>query len=617
MALAACGGSDRPKKSLEDLAVKDYNPQFPPDLPFNPDDGWENGGDYPLIGDPRAKRVKGREFVLRWMRYPTTLRTDGPNSGAVQTLILFNLMYESMLAFHPETERYIPILATHWKVVDNDDDTHTFTFHLNPKARFADGNEVTADDIYWNWWHRVQEDRKDPSNVLTFAEGYEEPEILDKHTIRVKTKKRSWRLLLYFGGMAIYPARYLKIPGDMYIKEYNWRFMPGSGPYYMKPEDLKKGESLTLTRRDNWWAENERWAKHTYNFDRLKFVVIRDQELWYEKFKKGEMDWYIVGRAQRWVEEIPEEEIINKGWVQRRKIYNQAPEGYAGLCFNMRKPPFNDKRVRMAFCHLFNREQLMEKLFFHEYEYMNSLFPGRDWGSGDERPRVEYDPVRARELLAQAGYEERNENGYLVGPDGKQLEVTLEYWRPPFERIWLVVKESYEKAGIKFNLKLIDGATLQKKIDERNFRIHYQPWNALTFPNPETAWKSSLADQQNNNNIVGFKNERVDELLKEYNVVFDRAKQKEITREIDTIICNEYPYALGWYANFTRLLYWDKFGHPDTYFTRTGQQPDEQMMLLWWFDEDKERQLAKARDADQPLPQGPKIVKPWASGGDK
>ncbi len=83
----------------------------------------------------------------------------------------------------------------------------------------------------------------------------------------------------------------------------------------------------------------------------------------------------------------------------------------------MRKPPFNDKRVRMAFTYLFNREALMEKLFHNEYDYTNSFFPGRDWGSGDENEQSEYDPDFAQELLAEAGYKTRNADGYLVGPD--------------------------------------------------------------------------------------------------------------------------------------------------------------------------------------------------------
>lgn len=590
--------------------------EFPADLPFDPAE-WTTATDYPPIGDPRALRVvKDRPFRVVWASYPPTLRTDGPNSNLMQTSQIHGLMYESLIQIHPETEEFVPCIASHWKIeTDEKAETQTFTFRIDPRVRWADGSEFTAADVYYSWWHRVQKDRKEPSNFMTYGEGYEEPEILDKYTVRVKTKKLNWRLFLYFGGMALYPAKLVHIPGEQYLEEYNWKLMPGTGPYVMKPEDLKKGKSLILTRRHDWWAENEPWAKNTFNFEKIKYIIVRDPEMQYQKFKngdEGDPDSYVVGRAQRWVEEIPKEEKVQKGWIKRRKIYNQSPQGFGGLCFNMRKPPFNDKRVRLAFCHLFNREALMEKLFFHEYEYTTSIFPGRDWGVGDENELLEYDPDWAAELLADAGYAERNAEGYLVNGKGEVLEVELCYPQQAWERIWLIIQKYYRDAGVKLDLKLLDYAAMLKNITERNFKIHYQTWGALLFPNPETSWRSELADQNANNNIPGFKNERVDELCREYNKVFDRKRQKEITREIDRIVYEEYPYALSWYGPFSRILYWDRFGHPDTYLTRIGQTPSSDMILTWWWDPAKMAALEGAMKSGQSLPQGEIVVKPWA-----
>lgn len=591
---------------------------FPELLPFDPSE-WITATDYPPIGDARALRtVTNVPLMLVWASYPPTLRTDGPNSNLMQTSQIHGLMYESMLQIHPETEEFIPCLANYWKIeTDEEAGTQTFTFRLDPTARWADGSEVTTADVYYTWWHRIQRDRKDPSNRMTYSEGFEVPEILDKYTIRVTTKKLNWRLFLYFGGMAIYPAKYIHIPGDEYLEKYNWEFMPGTGPYVMKPRHLKKGQSLTLTRRHDWWAENEPWAKNTFNFEKVKYLVVRDREMEYQKFKKGDLDLFVVGRAQRWAEEIPGEEIVQKGWVKRRKVYNQSPQGFGGFCFNMRKPPFNDKRVRLAFCHLFNREALMDKLFFNEYEYLNSYFPGRDWGAGDENEFIDYDPDWALELLAEAGYKNRNADGYLVNEKGDVLEVALRYGTQSWERIWIVVQKYYRDAGVKLNLELIDPATILKTISDRQFTIHYQSWGALLFPNPETSWRSDLADKKANNNISGFKNERVDELCRRYNEIFDRAEQKEITREIDRIVYEEHPYALGWYANFARIMFWDKFGHPRTYLTRIGQVLTTDVILTWWFDPAKEKAMETAKEEDLTLEQGEIIVKPWAKPSDE
>ncbi len=601
-------------------AASGFQYDFPADVPFDAAE-WTTATDYEPIGDPRAIKDDGdRPFRMVWASFPPTLRTDGPNSNLTQLSIMHGLMFESLVQLHPETEEFIPCLASYWRIEDNEDGkTQTFWFRINEKARWADGSPVTAADVYYSFWHRIQQDRKDPSNVMVFDSGYEMPEIVDRLTIKVTTKKIGWRLFLYFGGMSIYPADECSIPGDRYLDEYNWKLMKGTGPYRLASEkDLKKGESLTLTRRGDWWAEDEPWARNTYNFRRIRFSVITDREIEYEKFKKGELDWFLVGRAQRWVEDIPKEPLIQRGLIQKRKIYNEAPQGYSGFAFNMRRPPFDDRRVRLAFAHLFNREQLIEKLFFNQYEPINSLMPGRDWGAGDENEMIHFDPDRALELLAEAGYKERDADGYLVGPDGKRLSVTLPFGNQGWERIWLPVKEDYEAAGIEFELKLLDPSTLIKLIDDRQFTIYFQSWGALLFPNLETSFSSKLADQFANNNLCGYKNPKVDALFPKYDVEFDRKKQKEITRELDRLICADIPYAFGWYARYKRLLYWPRYGHPASYVTRIDQNPQNSMMLLWWYDAERTAALERAQaDGKSTLPQydgegEERVVMPWA-----
>jgi len=580
-------------------------------------EGWENGGDYPPLGSPKAVRtVTDRPFRIPWLIFPSTLRTEGPESNSIQTRGMQGLQYEVLVGVHPETMEFIPQLASEWKVeTDMEAKHHTFTFRINPKARWADGSPVTAEDVYWTWWHRTQEDRNDPMSVMTFKEGYNEPKILDERTIQVTTKELNWRLFLYFGGgMAIYPAKECKnLPGEQYLDEYNWKMWMGSGPYTLDPADVKKGESVLMKRRNDWWAENEPWARNTYNFPAIEFVVILDRELTYEKFKRGELDWFYVSMARRWVTELDKENVIQKGWVKRRKIYNEPPQSYAGLCFNMRKPPFDNRDVRLAFCYLFNREALFEKLFFNEYDFLDSYWPGGDWGNGAKNPKIRYNPDEAERLLYFAGYENRDEEGYLVDANGQRLSVTLEFANQQWQRIWLVVKEYYEQAGIEFNLKLLDGSTLQKKVYEHQFRIHYQGWGGIPFPNPETSWRSDLADKTYNNNLPGFKNKRVDELCEKYNVTFEREEQKKIIREIDSIIFDEHPYALGWTSSFLRVLYWDRFGHPDTYWSRITDVAEEGIMTYWWWDPDRMKALDDAMAKDATLPDyAPIEVRPWA-----
>ena len=397
--------------------------------------------------------------------------------------------------------------------------------------------------------------------------------------------------------------------------------MIGSGPYRLASEaDLKKGESITLTRREDWWGAADPSSKGSYNFKKLRFIVVREPELIWQKFKAGELDWYPITKASRWVEEVPKETAVQKGWIQARKIFNQAPVGFSGFAFNTRKPPFDDKRVRLAFAHLFNRKRLIEKIMFNQYDEIHSTYPGSDWGAGDQIPNVEFDPDRAAQLLAEAGYKERDQDGFLIGPDGKRFELMFEFGNTSLERHWLVAKEDFEAGGIKFDLKLVDAATLIKKVTEREFTIHFQAWGALQFPNPETSWRSDLAGKSANNNITSFKSPRVDELCEQYNKVHDRKRQKEIIREIDKLVCAEVPYAFGWYAGYLRILYWNRFGHPARYFTRIADDSADAIIAYWWWDSDKHAALEKAMKSGTPLsgePTAPVDVKPWAGRKEK
>ncbi len=563
--------------------------------------GWETNTNY-YKGDPSAQ--KGGELRYYWSEFPVTLRTNGPNSNAMQTREIHGMMFESLIAIHPDNLETLPSLATHWKVSQ---DKRQFWFRINPAARWADGTEVTAEDVVASWEFRVWEEIKDPYSLILYRDSYEKPVAESKYIVSVKTKKLHWRLFLYFGGMDIYNAKELRSfkTGDEYL-EMNWKLQMGTGPYILKPEDIKMDQALSIARRTDYWGENEPSSIGFSNFDKVTWIVIRDETIAFEKFKKGEIDYYYVSKAHRWRNECDFDEV-KKGWVQKRKIYTEKPEGYSGFVFNMRKPPFDDRNIRKAFCHLFNRERLFDTLFYNEYDFLDSYWPGTIWGNPGN-PKIRYNPRRAARLLEKAGWKDRNEDGWLV-KDGKIFELELEYGWDPYTRIFSLLKEDIEKAGIKFTLKLIDPRTLATKMDAREFTIGWAGWGAILWPNPESSWMSDLADKETNNNWPGFKNAEVDKLCKEYDLEFDRKKQIEIVRKIDKIIFTEHPYALAWSANFDRILYWDKFGHPPTYFSRIGDSLS--IKGSWWFDAKKKAALEEAMKTGAQLPVGDVVQKPF------
>ncbi len=119
-----------------------------------------------------------------------------------------------------------------------------------------------------------------------------------KYIVRVQAKSLNWRNFLYFSGMPIFPAHILKsMNGDAYLKQYKFKLLPGSGPYIINESDVHKGQSITVHRRKDYWGEKARANVGLNNFDELNFVVVRDENLAFEMFKKGDLDYLAIGAA--------------------------------------------------------------------------------------------------------------------------------------------------------------------------------------------------------------------------------------------------------------------------------------------------------------------------------
>ena len=352
---------------------------------------WNTLGDFTPYSSPDAVRGgKLRTFIPNFI---PTLRNDGPNANLTTITDIYNRTHEALLGIHPETLEWLPGLASHW-YIENHDDHQVFWFMIDERAKFSTGESVDADDVLASFQHIIDPDIKDPMSSNLYGENYDLPVVHSERVISVKTKSLNWRLMLYFAGsMKIYPADQIRIPGDVYLSDYNWKMIPGSGPYILHPEDIRQEESITITRRDDWWGDADRVNKGLYNFDKIQLIVVRDRELAWEKFKAGELDYFKVFRAQRWAEETDFDKM-QKGWTQKRKIYNEQPQSFSGYMFNMRTWPFDDKRVRMAFCYNYNRELLFESLFFNQYEFLDSYWPGGRWANSSNR-KIRYNPRRA------------------------------------------------------------------------------------------------------------------------------------------------------------------------------------------------------------------------------
>ncbi len=589
----------------------DGDPSVPADLggPGFTGEGWTTATPRPL-GDPAA--VKGGTMLARMADWPDNLRVYGLGANTVQNDIFSRLCYDTLCDFDMNTLEFVPRLASHWKISD---DNMKFAFRINPKAHWSDGKPVTADDVIATFRLLMDETLKWPSVRDDFSK-MNEPVAKSKYMVEIECKKKDWLNFLNVAReMLILPAHEIGgMKGEQYLNDYNFKFTVGSGAYIIPQSEIRTKDSVTLTRRKDYWAANDPFYSSLYNIDKIRFVVVLDDRLAFEKAGKGDLDFYLVNTAKWWVEDLPQLEGVKKGHLIRQKIYTKAPVGIQGLAFNIRKPPLDDVRIRKAIAHLFDRKTMVEKFAYNEYELSKSYFAGSDAENPDNQ-LVEFSPEKATKLLADAGWSKRGSDGILV-KDGKRLSVKLSYSSKFFEKYYTSFQEDCKRAGVELVLDyLTDEAFWPMRLDHK-FEIAQQGWALDMFPSPKSMFHSSMADPKGSSNVAGFKNAEADKLIEEYDQEFDIAKRMSILRRLDGVVFNEHPYALQWGISCERVLYVNKFGLPATGLRKFDDNRGP--FYCWWVDPSKEERLKKARQAGEPITPIPPIeIRPWNSEAGK
>jgi microcin C transport system substrate-binding protein len=386
------------------------------------------------------------------------------------------------------------------------------------------------------------------------------------------------------------------ITGASYLRDYNFKLLPGTGPYVLNESDIKKGNSITLRRRKDYWAANHRANIGMYNFDDISKVVVRDDNLAIEMLKKGDLDYYIVGsNAPVWQERFNGPDL-ERGILAKRAVFNNTPASLTFMAFNMRRKPFDDIRVRKALGHLFNRGQIIEKLFYNLFKPTYSHYAGTIY-ENPNNPKIDYNPQEALKLLAEAGWKDRDSQGRLT-KGGQPLQIEMMYANKVFEPWLTIYQEDLRKVGIGLNLRLVTFETAFKLEMQRQFDYAVGAWGAGSpFPIPHPEYHSSTADIENTNNITGFKDKRADEIIDKYSLEFDPAVRVELLKQLDGILASSHMYTLRWYDPAQRYVFLNRFGMPQGTISRIGDSDGTlapSIPQLWWVDPEKARKLEQA-----------------------
>ena len=411
-------------------------------------------------------------------------------------------------------------LAESWDVSP---DGLTITFHLRKGVKWHDGIDFTSRDVLYTY--RVTIDPKTPTAYADAFKQVKHAEAPDTYTFRVSYAK-PFAPALESWGMSVLPSHLLE--GKDITKSELSRHPVGTGPYRFK--EWVAGQKIVL-------ESNRDYYEGRPYIDRYVYRVIPDNSTMYMELKAGTLDMMGLSPIQY------QRQTNTPKFLARFNKYRYPAFAFTYLGYNLRHPLFSDRRVRQALTSAINKEEIIRGVLLGMGQVSHGPYKPGTWAYDSHIKDFDYNPERARRLLAEAGWKETNSDGILVR-NGKPFQFTILTNQGNSERLKTaqIIQRRLKKIGIDVKIRVIEWASLLSQfIDKGNFEALIMGWTIGQDPDIYDVWHSSKTGPKELN-FVGFKNSQVDRLLEEGRSTFAMEKRKQCYYRIQEILAEEQPY---------------------------------------------------------------------------
>jgi len=502
-----------------------------------------------------------------------------------------------------------PQLAS--KVTYDPEDTSWIVYHLNPAARFWDGTPVTSRDVKATYEAILN---KGPMYIRSYLGDIKEIQIIDEQQVKFVFKStENKEILLTVGQFPIFAKSSI----DANFEKITLTPLMGSGPYKLGRVDA--GRSVSYIRDPNYWGRDLMVNRGRYNFDMIKFVYYQSDEIAFEGFKSGQYRFRPENKASNWVKgyNFP---AVKAGLIKKEAIASQNPVPMQGLVMNMRRPIFQDIRVRQALTAAYDFEWMNKTLFHGQYERLQSFFHGSElaatgtpsdkemqvltpllpklepiqrsavlaeWqlpvsdGSGFNRQGL----LKARQLLLEAGF--YYEDMKLYQPDGALAQIEVLMTGETMGRVLLPYIRNLKRLGFDVSLRQVDGPQYYERMRRFDYDMVVDVFAQSLSPGAEQAafWGSAAADELGNHNSVGIKNVAIDQVIKSLGNAKNRDDIVLYTQVLDRLLRAGH-YVVPLYGKSgTNVAYWDQYRH-------TENLPSNAVGIdYWWVDREAEKRV--------------------------
>lgn len=495
-----------------------------------------------------------------------------------------------------------PLLA---KAFDLPDNKSYVGFILDEKAKFHDGSPVTADDVIFSFNSLIEKGQ--PLYKVYYAD-VERVEKISPKEVRFHFRKGSnnRELPLILAQMKIYSAK--NWDGKDFSKP-TLEIPLGSGPY--KLDKFEQGKYLVFRRVPDYWGKDLPVNKGFYNFDEIRFDFYQDTTVTLQALFAGSIDVREEYIAKIWVSGY-NNNLVKSGKIIKENMAHNNAAILQMFAFNIRKPMFQDRRVREAIALAFNFDWANDKLFYNQYSRIYSYFtntgmeatglpqgkeleilnkyrsklPKSVFEKAPQNPsHKDFKETRQRlkeavKLLNEAGYD--FVDGKMTNlKTGQPLEFEVlsnSANGSTFTRVMLPFINNLAKIGIKLTFRNLEINIFKNRLDNFDFDMAIVSFGISRMPGNEQAemWGSKSANIKGSYNMIGIQNEVVDELIKGLITAQDKESYEAYVKALDRVLLNETYMIPNWYSPYQRVAYHDKFVHLKT-SEKVGFQP-----LTWW-----------------------------------
>jgi microcin C transport system substrate-binding protein len=519
---------------------------------------------------------------------------------------LVELMFETLtvLSFDEPNTHY-GLLAEDISVAS---DFGSVEFRLNPKARFSNGDPVTAEDVEYSF--SVLTSKQASPRFRSYFSEVKAVTVTGPLSVRFEFKRKGRDLSFIAGSLPVFSPKWGLRPDGTRVGFDALRLEApiASGPYVI--EQALSGRDVVYRKNPDYWGADIPVRRGMYNFERVVYKLYKDADTQVAALRAGEFDFFSETRMRYWCCQFIGKRF-DSGELKKELFSHQNPPAMNGYVVNLRKPRFQDVRVRMALNYAHDFEWVNQKIFDDEFERVTSYFsntplaakglpsaeelellepyrgeiPGAVFGPMFEQPStrppssLRANLTRALELLAEAGW--HNQDGVLRNAAGEpfEMEVTGARKQNPYLDAYFL---NLSKLGVVIKKRLSDAATTRQVMNQFDFDFASIALREARMPGAEL-WRnfnSKDADVPGSENIAGVKSRAVDELIQRLLDADTRAELEVTARALDRVLIHSH-YVVPWrYLTKHYFIYHERLGRPSTVPLYYGAY--DWVIGTWW-----------------------------------